>query len=516
MNMEIEKEKINTVKMVQTKTETVIIEGDCIVPDSKPDIISSISTSGNVCIYKKEVLDGKVRMDGCINTYIMYFSEAEEEAVRGLGTGLDFTQVFDVKDCVAGMDLEIATNVKGIECKILNGRKVSLRAEVEFKIDVFSTEDAEILKEIKEESDIQKLNKCLKINSLVGRGTNKAYAKDTLTIDNTDNMVEILKSEITIINRDFKISYNKVLAKADCHAKILYLTEDNRIGKVEGNIPVMGFIDINGIAEDNVCDMRYLLKNVILKPNDMAEHSIYVEAEVEFSCRVYEIKEVNVIQDLYSPNCDMKFTQKLVNVMTEMKVTRDKYSMQENVAIPEMDGNQIYDISVNPCITDMQVNNDKIHYEGNIRLQILFASSNSIKVDRKEVELPISYDMLVPGICPKNAVHTEIEVKEPNFVVMAGGTIECKIEMELEAKTMDGIQMNMIDNLEMEESREVSMYSMIIYFVKSGDTLWNIAKKFKSTVEDIVRVNEIEDENKIYPGQQLFIPRYVARRIESA
>ena len=55
---------------------------------------------------------------------------------------------------------------------------------------------------------------------------------------------------------------------------------------------------------------------------------------------------------------------------------------------------------------------------------------------------------------------------------------------------------------------------MIIYFVKPNDTLWNIAKKFRSTVEDIVRVNNIEDENKIYPGQQLFIPKYVYTKRE--
>lgn len=55
---------------------------------------------------------------------------------------------------------------------------------------------------------------------------------------------------------------------------------------------------------------------------------------------------------------------------------------------------------------------------------------------------------------------------------------------------------------------------MIIYFVKPGDTLWSIAKKFRSTIADISRVNNIEDENNIYPGQQLFIPKYVYTKSE--
>ena len=47
-----------------------------------------------------------------------------------------------------------------------------------------------------------------------------------------------------------------------------------------------------------------------------------------------------------------------------------------------------------------------------------------------------------------------------------------------------------------------------IYFAKPGDSLWKIVKKFRSTVDNIAKVNGIEDVDKIEVGQQLFIPRY--------
>lgn len=76
------------------------------------------------------------------------------------------------------------------------------------------------------------------------------------------------------------------------------------------------------------------------------------------------------------------------------------------------------------------------------------------------------------------------------------------------------IKINIIDEVNIDENRDRQIYSMVIYFVKPNDTLWEIAKKFRSTVEDIARVNKIEDVNKIYPGQQLFIPKYVYTRKE--
>ena len=66
-----------------------------------------------------------------------------------------------------------------------------------------------------------------------------------------------------------------------------------------------------------------------------------------------------------------------------------------------------------------------------------------------------------------------------------------------------------IDKLDVSDINDENIYSIVVYFVKPGDTLWNIAKKFKSTIKAILSINGIEDENKINIGQQLFIPKFI-------
>ena len=299
MALETVKENLRVNKLVATKSEVILVEGDMIVPDSKPDILNTICTSGVVCIYKKEVLEGKIRVDGNIDTYIMYMSEDEQSKVRGLSTSLDFSESLQIANVEEGMNARVTTKLKNIEAKVINGRKIGIKAAIEVEIKVYSVEDIDIVNDIANSEGIQMLKESLRVNSLVGTGENKIFAKDTININNTDNLAEILKANINIGNRDVKISYNKILTKADAEVKIMYLTEDNRIGTITTNIPVIGFIDIQDVTEENICDVDYEIRNIVLKPNSAEEHSIYIEVEIGVVAVVYEEKQIELIQDLY-------------------------------------------------------------------------------------------------------------------------------------------------------------------------------------------------------------------------
>ena len=51
------------------------------------------------------------------------------------------------------------------------------------------------------------------------------------------------------------------------------------------------------------------------------------------------------------------------------------------------------------------------------------------------------------------------------------------------------------------EGPEETERKTIYYTVKKGDTLWNIAKNYETTLQSIVEINGIQNPNLIYPGQ---------------
>lgn len=505
MSIETDKEKICINHIVNQKKETFIVKGDCIIPDIKPDILKEINTSGIICVYKKEVTAGKLKIDGNINTYTIYLADDETNRIRSINFNLDFSQIITIDNATPEMEIKLETKLKNIECKILNERKISITAFVEADIKAISNEEVTIIDKVNI-PDIQLQESKLKISSNVGTGNVTAYAKDTLVIDTAYNLAEIMKIEANIIDKDIKLSYNKILAKADLEIKILYLTADNKINSCYGKIPIMGFIDLADVSEDNICETNYEIKNMVVKPNSVEEHSIYVEAEIFINCDVYSQKEIQLIQDMYSPKKKVTFTTRQLQVMESKESVRNICNIRETQAIQELNGNKIYDATVKVDTQKQTILNDKIIYEGNIETTYIFSCNEGIEA--KKISTPFTFNQEFPGVNAQSNIETITEVETQDFVVTSDEEVEAKVDILFTTSIIKNTQINIIDDVEEEEIKNENTASLVIYYTKKSDTMWKIAKKFSSTVSEIERINGMENVDDLECGKQIFIPRY--------
>ena len=508
MEINTTKETLNVNKVICEKKEVINIQGDMIVPDSKPDILNTITTNGIPCIYKKEIMEGKIRIDGNIMTYIMYLADGNTDNIRGLNTGLDFSETINIPELEMGMDVELIPTVKFIECRVLNGRKIAIKVTIEISMKIYSMEAIEIITDVGDE-DIQILSKTIKVNSLLGNGSTKVFSKENISIPNTDNLAEILSIQIGLVDKDIKISYNKILAKSEIEVKMAYLTEEGNICKTQTRLPLVGFIDMPNVKEENICETSYMIRNVMIKPNSIEEHSVYIEMEVEISCMVYEEKEIKTIQDMYCPGKKMDFKKMMVNTITNKESKRNTCNIREKVNVSGLENGTIVDVVINPIINKENKLNGKIVYEGEVELNFIFTDNSVVGINTKKVTVP--FEQTVDGILENCKIETNIEVNSQEFINQLG-TVNSNLDLNFETNTYRTTSIPVINDIVVEEQDELEDYSVIIYVAKQGDTLWKIAKRFGSTVDDIVRVNGIERPDKLNVGEKIYIPRYVLKR----
>lgn|GEM_PF-1136582 len=107
---------------------------------------------------------------------------------------------------------------------------------------------------------------------------------------------------------------------------------------------------------------------------------------------------------------------------------------------------------------------------------------------------------------PENSEESNSEVQAK---VQLGNRIENKLEGRL-----DELSDGRLEKLSMSRSGGTSQQEpsiandVLLITVQSGDTLSEIAYRYKTTVADIVRHNKLEDPDSIFIGQKLKIPNH--------
>ena len=511
MNIETINEKVKACKYVGHENIVEVVEGDVIVPDIKPDILSLINVDGNVFIAKKEVQDGKVKLDGAVEVFALYVADDEKASIKGLNALLNFNESIDIPGATEGMLAIVNYKLIGIEHKILNGRKISVKCSIEVDIKVVGEEEVTITKDIVEPGNIQYIKNKICISELVGAFCQNVDVKENIMLEESNPPIsEILKTKLNIVNCGYKISYNKVLVKADLNLNVVYVADNESMSIESFNtlVPITGFIDLNGVSDKDVISVDTTINSAYIKPiyQDLKANGISAEVQVEVCAKAYRNKDMEVLSDLYNPIYELNIENRKIVLNQNADLKYEEIDLSQVLTIPELANATLLDVNVIPTINEMKKTGNRITIEGNTNLDILYYDREKKKIDIKKIELPFqkSFEAECEDI--------NILISNLEYNLRDNGQLELKLLLKVVCEDVCKLNLNLIDKIEQTETKNVPVASLVIYYVQPGDTLWNIAKKFKTTIELIKNANNLKDD-MIYPGQQLIMPKVVDKVI---
>ena len=511
MNIETINQPINMTRLVGSEKKTKVIEGDVNVPDIKPDILSLTCVENEVFITKQEISDGKVNIEGTMEVCIIYMSEDEGGSFRNLTGSFNFTESFTMDDINENSIVDLKVFKGPIECKVVNGRKVNIKSPVTLDIRVMNTSECNIAKDVVNEKNLELQKKNINLNVLQNCKMQDIDVQETVSLDEgCKPMGEILRCSLKITNEDYKISYNKIFAKADAIVKIIYVADDETqsIESFETSIPVMGFIDYEGINDTMEVTLDYCVRSYCIKPlyQDLKSLSFSVDGKIGVRDCVYQKESTEIIDDIYCPDCNLKCEYEDIRLLQNLINQVDSIEITQGLLVPELDNIKILNINAQPNINTKNVLDGKIALEGNVNFDILNYNENKKVLDDKKMELPFAQVVKVPNLQSGMNVDVEMNISNIEFAKIDSNQIQMKLDAKVTTHVNKEENINGIKNIESSEEKLPEMPSIIIYYVKAGDTLWNIAKRYRTTVKEIMTYNELKDD-KIYPNQQLIIPK---------
>lgn len=505
MAINIQKQMMSLDKIIARNTQVTWIEQDILVPDTKPDVMKIIEVEAVPFVGTSEVVDSGIRVTGEITYYIVYRA-MDKDKTRGISMTYPFSQTINVPEAKKGMNARVTADVRNIIYSLPNERKVSIKTEVIFKYVVREQGDIELIQGMDETEDIETKSSQDVFYNVISTKQEILDAKEDIVIpDSVPKIGEILRVSSNISNTDYKVSYNKILVKGDINVELLYLEagETDNIFTYTTTIPFTGMIEFENISENYSFDIKYALRNLEISLGE--DNMITISAEVIADATMFEEKKIDYVNDFYSTNSNLNYNKSEVAVIKNKEKVNKQITVKDSIGVTD-EKNRILSYKIETQHLNTKVSGNNLYVDGPLRITIVFENKDTKIVDSK------TYDMLVDATIPLGK-----EVKEDNVEVtisvankavsLQNGNIEANILLDILAEIENIDKITIIGEIEQEEMNANEFDSMYIYIVKKGDNLWDIAKKYKTTVDKIANVNNIIDENKIDIGQKLLIIR---------
>lgn len=513
MSVTINNEKIQTGDVIVQKYNRTTVECDVIVPDVNPDILKVLEVDGYISVSEKIIRQGKVFIQGTVNMSVLYAPDGDAVSqVKVLNTTQDFSQSVDAGVPAADVSLAVETEAESFNYTLINSRKINLRCIVGINAKLTSTKEIEIPISI-DDTDICVMRTPFKICSMTVNSENRISLCEQLELPlGKPTIGEILKTTVFPQSLDFCFIEDKAIVNGQAKICTLYTSvDDGSFQFVEHTVPFSDTVDVSGAEEDMEGEIEYTLSDMYCESredSDGESRIIGIDIGLCAAIRGFKIKELKIISDVYSTKGDCETKKNQLSFEQLIDNTTAQLTHKSSVSVPEFSPEikQICTVTTNASVNRISIENDEITVFGILKNNILYVTADeNIPIGSFSGISEFTHTFSVADCDDSTVCDAKIYTEHISYTLNGSESIDIRAVLGLSLRSYKNNTVNSITDINiLEETHPLNKPFITIYFAQKGDSLWKIAKKYKTTVEDIKECNNLPDDNLIV-GQQIRI-----------
>lgn len=507
--MQVKKQDVNVGKAVFSGDIKSSAEGSVIVPDIKPDILKVVQVDAESILEEKSVENGKVVLKGKVYINVLYIPENESEHIQSLSGTLDFLETYKKSEFEQGMNITATCDTGKVGYKLINSRKLGFEAQVVVNVSVTSNMNLSFIYDI-DSDKAEFITDNISIKEVCNQKEFICSIEETVDLTN-NNVLEILKSNAFITEKECRSITGKIIAKGKANATILYVTEKGNYEHVDFDMPFTEVFDWESVDEDYECELDYEIIETQFKlteSQDGDKKSISAYIQIRVTASIEKIRNLQYIKDCYFTNalCDFEYENTICEEICAkpMFSTLVKNIIEKDDSFPDI--SRIYTSLAKPQITSTDVQNGRISVSGKITVCVLYLSDDAqIPLSGLVEEIPFSHIIECDEASSDKDVLLKIECEHISCTLNSSSSIEARCGICIKGKVIKRYNIQTIKDLTYKGNIERDE-AMIIYFTKENDSVWDIGKMYHVKCQDIKECNKLDGENKLRSGQKIVIP----------
>lgn len=514
MNLKITKEEISSTEVIFSDTNEQSIELDYILPDYFPEIFRILKciTTPRIISYSIENTKLTYEMSVCIR--VLYCAE-NSNAIHTINQKLTYSKKIDIGKNCSAPEVLLTPQISYINCRPVNSRRIDIRGAVSTEITITDTCCKEAI------SDINGGNIQMKKHSLTYPSNHLKTTKQIVVSDKYDvgmskpAIIDILRSDAIITSTDKKIIADKIIVKGEICINMLYTCLKDNIDNIEAmqfTLPFSQIIDLDGVDDRFDCNINTDLISCEINPySDGDGNSKIAECIVNIliSCSAYKTSTAEFVIDEYSTSYATSCERADITIEASPYYVNNVCVLKNTINVSENELDCIYDAwcTLKNVSATPSANENCIHLNGTVIYMVLAKNidGNPILLEKEDY-----FTSSVPAEKLSELSKTDVHLVPVScsYTLLSDNTIELKTELRTEGYVKNFVIVNGITDITVNEDEPINKnnnYALKIYYTDEKEDLWEIAKKYGTSISAIIEENEIEDD-LISDNRMLLIP----------
>ena len=497
----------------------VTLDDDCIVKDNKPDVIKIIHTKGQVLFEEVKVSSQTVWVTGQLRFTILYRSE--ENRLETMSDSVNFGEKIFMDEAEELDTVKLTGSLEDLTISAINSRKLAVRAVIGIKAVCEQMTEEELVNSISGDPGIQQKQDSRQMLLLVTSKKDILRTHNEMTLPKASpNIGKIIYYNVDIRNKEITLTNDRVQVQGEAYLSVLYTSPEGQMEWYESMVPMSGTMDCENAQPQSLYWISSRITDTELEAAndyDGEQRNLVLDMNFDVDIKIWREEEVEILSDAYSlgqnlipETAPMSAWKLLVKNEAKLRISQQLKLSDDKERILQLcsyEGSVDVD-AVEPVENGLQV-------EGILSVHILYATTDdSFPVAHSFEQIPFTQVIDVQGMGKYAAgINYEFEPGIDQLVVslLDNERYEIKASLSLAALVLKEDCFDKIVEIReepLDEKKLVAQAGVTGYIVQDGEQLWDIARNYHTTEEEIVNTNGLKTP-KIKAGDKLIIVKSV-------
>ena len=505
MELKTIKEPVSFGRLAYDSFAEQAVECDILLPDYLPDVIRVLGCRAEPKTLSCQGDGRRISLDGV--TLLTFSYASGDGRIHTVEQRLPFSKTVEAGADLAAPIFILDTRVDYLNCRAVSKRRLDIRGAFTVGIKALTLSAADAVTDASG-GGIQLRREALCSFYPLGESMRQTTVREELELGyGKPAATGIIRTGARCTAAECKLIAGKIVAKGEVWLHVLYDTESDGLQSIDYSVPVSQIIDMEGLTEDCVCDVRFdaAAVEVRLAGGEPGEQNgLTAEITLITVAKAMAVCNINAASDAYSTAYVSQTESAGLTLVSGAESVDMHTSVRETQTLP--DGvTEIKDLWCEARSWEIKSGEDGIEAECRIMIR-MFATDAQGEPVYYEKASSFAWSRAAGRGALCDAAFT---ITGCSYTRDGANGLDIRIEADVTGTIYELRAASVLSSVVLSDepcrSPVAEDTALTVYYAGEGEDVWDISKRYLASAAAVMEENSLESE-RIPARTMLLIP----------